>query len=173
MIKKLKFLTQVAIILSVGIYFWQRLGSGLRPFGTVLTDLQRMLITERNLTYDQKMLSLRPDEYFLAQQIIKYTPPDAVIYFPPPEYVDPGLSIISYFIYPRIPIFLDSQKLLTTRGKNGELGNYILLYNDFPDFPVSASSLFLFDSTIPQTFENITIGLPDPRFSGKKGIIRL
>jgi|SRR3989344_1147005 len=173
MIKKLNFLAKVVVILTVIAYSWQRISSGARPLGVVLADLYRMLVTQRHYSYDQKMQALRPEEYLLGQQIIKHTPPDAVIYFPPPQQVDPGLAIISYFVYPRRLIFLDPQKQLSTLGKNGELGSYLLLYNDFPDFPISTSKLIVFDSTHPQTFENITVTLPDPRFSGKKGIIRL
>lgn len=173
----------VMTVCATGLLFlairWPTAKSGLLQ---IKTDMLNMLIYEKGLSADEKLLRLRGPSYIYIKHLREATPKYSDICISDQLGNDITPFIAASHLFPRhvsvIPGIADGPQdcqglLLPINNKNPR---FIVLYKDFPKFSLKAKKIHIFgpDLNSPiQTYENINYTPNSPKFNTQVGVIEL
>jgi hypothetical protein len=142
----------VIIIFCLGL-FLLRIDSLVRSINSFWETL-KPIVYQPHATYDEKMSERFPEYYGLIKRVLSITPDNCVIYTPDPNLLtDKNLwpfsnkAISSGFLFPRQAIPYSG-----TVTKDAKLPTFVIIANGFPNFPVNATEIYIFNDTVTNTF---------------------
>ncbi len=164
------------------LFIFTRSFTAIQGIKQVGLDMLNILIFERNLSYDEKMLRLRGPSYIYLKHLNEVTPKNADICFSGEVGDDLAPFIAASHIFPRTlsvsPLLADGPQ--NCKGVllpiNEKVPRFVMLYQSFPNFPVLARRIYLFGPTLDspnQVIENIKYTPRSAQLQGQIGVIEL